>query len=150
MLRNGRAVDEAFKGRHHLYMRCTKEDVAHDRVIAARIKYDNPSVNWSKYSRPWDVIFDFPGYGIARFVVRYLPRELPKNPPGMPSKKQSQLKIQTFYPRHEPEQQNYSHCEIRTFQNGVVQSKPRISETVKKEFRQIMSDRSLVIQNPGK
>jgi hypothetical protein len=54
-------------------------------VIGSSIPYENLSTNWSKYSRPWDVIFDFPGYGIARLRVSDLPDNLPiEQPPGTP------------------------------------------------------------------
>jgi hypothetical protein len=34
-------------------------------------------VNWSKYSKPWDVIFGDPKAGIALFLVWEVSRDLP-------------------------------------------------------------------------
>jgi hypothetical protein len=81
MLRNGRGVDNHFRPSDWLYRRCVKEDVEGDRLIPARISYDDISVNLSKYSRAWDVIFDHPAEGVARWIVSDLPDNLPENPP---------------------------------------------------------------------
>ena len=151
MLRNGRPVDDKFRLFHRLYHRCVLEDVAGDRLIGARIAYKNVSVNWSKHSRPWDVIFDYPKQGIARFFVCGLPLELPKELPP-PSKKNPNkpppVKLHSFRPEHVPLDDNFAHCEIWTFREGVKVEKPNLPELVKKEFRQIMSDRSFVILAP--
>lgn len=151
MFRNGRSADAAFLPADKLFHRCTKVDVEGDRLLPAKIRCDNVSVNWSKYSKPWDVIFDHPGCGIARFVVRYLPVELPKElppPPRDPKKRQATVNIFSFRPVHDPEEENFAHCEIATFKDAQRVEKPNLSATVKKEFRQIMSDRSLVLYQP--
>ncbi len=146
MLQNGRAVDNAFRFFHCLYYRCTQEDVSEDRLLAARIPYRDTSVNWSKYSKPWDVIFDHPGQGIAQFLVCGLPKELPTELP--PGPQRSPPKPHSFFPGHVPLPKNYSHCEVWTFKEGARTSNPRLPETVKKEFRQIMSDRSVLLYSP--
>jgi hypothetical protein len=107
-----------------------------------RIAYQNQSVNWSKYGKPWDVIFDFPGHGFAQFLVGDLPTELP-------SQKTENAKPHSFFPSHVPECRNYSHCEIWTFKDGVPISKStKLPATVKKEFRQIISDRAVILRTP--
>jgi hypothetical protein len=118
--------------------------VSGGRLLGARIPYKNPSVNWSKYGKPWDVIFDFPGFGIAQFIVCGLPKELPmERPAGVTPK------VHSYFPGHVPECENYSHCEIWTFKEGVRVPNPKdLPATVKKEFRQIMSDRSVILRNP--
>ena len=76
-------MDDGFLPFHRLYHRCKKEDFEGDWVFGARMRYNNTSVNWSKYSKPWDVIFDHAGHGIVQFMVCQLPKELPKEPtPG--------------------------------------------------------------------
>lgn len=114
------------------------------RLLAARIPFKNTSVNWSKYGKPWDVIFDFPGLGIAQFLVCGLPKELPiEAQPGVKTKPHS------FYPAHVPEPTNYAHSEIWTFKDGAHVEIPKsLPETVKKEFRQIMSDRGVILRKP--
>jgi hypothetical protein len=112
--------------------------------LPARIRA-NCSVNWSKYSRPWDVIFDYPGCGIVQFIVCLLPKELPKEeiPAGATAPQPH-----SFYPEHDPLPDNYPHSEIRTFRAGARVTSSHLPETVKKEFRQIMSDQSVILLNP--
>lgn len=142
MRRNGRGIDNDFRPTDWLYRRCVKEDVEGDKLLPARIRYDDTSVNWSKYSWPWDVIFDYPGQGVARWSVGDLPRGLPENPP--PKQK---IEMHDFKPEHAPLCDNYSHTEIRVDRAG--QRIERLSsEMVKKQFRTIMGDRSLVLIFP--
>src|SRR6185503_3270378 len=63
MIKGHRGADPVFLGEDLLFHRCTAEDVVGDRLNPARIKYDRTSCNWSKYSKPWDVIFDYPEHG---------------------------------------------------------------------------------------
>jgi hypothetical protein len=146
MVRRGRPIDNSFRFYHGLYYRCSQEDLVGKRLLAARIPYKNPSVNWSKQGKPWDVIFDFPGLGIVQFLVCGLPRELPiEVKPGVKPKPHS------FYPTHVPEPENYAHSEIWTFKDGAhVENPKNLPETVKKEFRQIMSDRGVVLWKPSR
>jgi hypothetical protein len=151
MIRRDRQIDNNFSPADHLYHRCVKEDVIDDRLIPSRIRYDDISVNWSRYSKPWDTIFDFPNEGIARFVVKHLPKELPKALPPAPKNARKQATpaaLHSFFPSHDPCDDNYAHCEIGTYKNGVRQKRVNLSNTVKKEFRTIMSDNSLVILTP--
>lgn len=151
MLQRGRGVDSNFKDCHQLYHRCKQEDVAGDRLLAARISYKKTSVNWSKYSKPWDVIFDYPGWGIARFFVGNLPKELPKELPK-DKKARSKVKVHSFIPVHVPELTNYAHSEITSYKESQEgrssTASTNFSDTVKKEFRTAMSDCSLVLLIP--
>src|SRR5262245_39778778 len=97
MFRNGRGVDNGFLPYHQLFHRCGAEDIAEGRLIPGRIRYQNTSINWSKYSKAWDVIFDHEGCGIVQFLVRHLPRRLPMVPPN-----DNKTRIFTFGPVHEP------------------------------------------------
>lgn len=144
MYKNGRDADGNFRRCHGLYLRCQNEDVVGNRLLPARIRYFDVSVNWSKYSWPWDVIFGYPGSGIVRFVVRDLPKELPKDKPADKS-----LKLLSFRPIHAPETDNYAHAEICVFAGDVrVLKQKAVGEMAKKEFRQIMSDRGLLLLPP--
>jgi hypothetical protein len=113
-------------------------------MLAARIRVDKPSVNWSKYSKPWDVIFDYPGFGIVRFIVRCLPTELPKGTPAPGSKPPE---LHRIYPSHQPLLENYSHSEIWAAR-GTNVIKRISSQMVIKEFQAIMSQESLVLRRP--
>ncbi len=142
MIQGERGIDDKFCDKHNLYHRCKKEDLDGDRMNPSRIRCENTSVNWSKYSKPWDVIFDYPGYGVVRFLVRNLPTELPtERPPD--------AKLRSFVPVHDPKPTNYVHAEIATFTDGARVPKPSLGRMVKKEFQNLMSDRSLVILRPN-
>jgi hypothetical protein len=143
MIQGDRGVDHAFKLRHHLYYRCNEEDVVGDRLIGTRLRCEGVSVNWSKYSKPWDVIFDYPDHGIARFVVRSLPKELPQQQPsGKP------VDPHSFLPHREPIKTNYSHSEIWPYRENI-RLKRLSSKIVRKEFQTMMADRSLVLRGPN-
>lgn len=154
MLRRDRPKDYNFRFFHRLYYRCKKEDLLDDGTLnPARIKYQNTSVNWSKYGKPWDVIFDHRGEGVAQFLVCGLPKEIPKNiansqtaVSGKPPK--NLTKLHSFYPEHDPEDLNFPHCEIWTFRGNDRLVSADLSNVVKKEFRQIMSDRAVLIWQP--
>ena len=149
MYRQGRPVDSRFLPRHQLYFRCTKEDLIGPRLNPARIPYKNVSVNWSKYGKPWDVIFDYPDEGFVRFIVGELPKELPKDIPPVPkgSKKAKHLPdLHFFKPVHDPIEENYGHCEIATFRKG--ERIDLTSSLVKKEFRTAMSLGGLLLRWP--
>jgi hypothetical protein len=143
MMQNGRGVDPGFKPSHQLYHRCVEEDIDEGRFLAARMSCTNTSVNWSKYSKPWDVIFDRPECGIVRFIVGDLPREIPKE-----QTKGGNAKLCSFEPSHAPCQDNYSHSEIGMIREGKRVPSPKPGALVKKEFRAIMSDKGLLLLPP--
>jgi hypothetical protein len=143
MCQGSRGIDNDFRSSDALYSRFTAEEAEGGRLLAASIPYKNPSVNWSKYSKPWDVIFDHPKHGIARVLVRHLPTELPKEKTGGGAPK-----LHSFFPGHAPEALNYSHSEIWTFREGNKLDSPKLPEVVKKEFRAILSDRSVILRHP--
>jgi hypothetical protein len=142
MIQAGRGPDDQFLPGHRLYRRCKKDEVIGDHLTGASIRIENMSTNWSRYSKSWDVIFDFPNYGIARLRVGDLPHNLPvAQPPGTP------VAPHAFRPQHVPLPENYSHTEIWVYK--ADERLRRVSaDTVKKEFRQIISDRSFVILFP--
>jgi len=142
MLRRGRAVDNNFRFYHCLYSRCEKEDVLGNWLNPDRIRAENPSVNWSKFSKPWDAIFDYPLCGFAQHVVCALPGRLPET---LPNKK---AKFLFFRPQHKPEGENYSHSEICTFKEGALVEKPSLGSIVKKEFRTEIAKRSVILRYP--
>lgn len=142
MFQREREIDNNYDGQHKLYRRFAKDDILGNRLIPARIKYTNTSVNWEKYSKPWDVIFDNPEMGYCQILVKHLPTEIPKeNIAG--------AKLHNFAPEHKPEGLNYSHSEIVTFKEGIkMTGNSDLPSTVKKEFRAIISDRSIILSMP--
>ncbi len=49
---------------------------------------------------------------------------------------------------HDPEEDNYSHSEVRAYKNGGADPKLKLARTAKKEFRQRLSDASGVLKPP--
>jgi hypothetical protein len=144
MLQRQREIDNNFSGLHLLYRRFTNDELLGNRLNPAKIAYKNTSVNWSKYSKPWDVIFDYPDYGYCQLMVKHLPTELPKE-----IQIGSNAKLHSFMAEHKPLQDNYSHSEIVTYKENVkVIGNVDLPNTVKKEFRTIISDKTLILSNP--
>ena len=142
MFKGQREVKNCYSSYHKLYRRFNSDDLLENRLNPARIAYKNTSVNWSKYSKPWDVIIDFPDSGYCQILVRHLPSELPKE-------KVEGSKLHKFEPEHKPLEDNYSHTEIVTYKDGgKMTGNFDLPSTVKKEFRTIISDRSLILSTP--
>jgi hypothetical protein len=142
MLQDGRGADDNFKRKERLYRRCVNEDLEGERLLAARIPYKDASNNRSKYSRPWDVIFDHPTQGIIQIRVCDLPAALPQEKP-----KGTVIELHDFRPEHIPLPENYAHSEIRTYRAGSPIAR-LTAELVKKEFRATMSDCSIILWRP--
>jgi hypothetical protein len=143
MVQGSRGIDGEFLPSHNLYQRIEAEDIVGDRLLPARIRILDQSVNWSKYSRPWDVTFGYRKQGIARIAVRDLPPPLPRELPN------KDAKYHDFKPAHDPLPQNYSHCEIRVSKNGVrVTNAKQIGDLAKKEYRTMLSDRCVIVMRP--
>jgi hypothetical protein len=145
MLQGNRKVDDGFDGFHRLYYRCQSDEVDAGRLLPLKIKYANTSVNWSKHSFPWDVIFGYSGSGIFSFLVRHLPVELPKEQPV-----KQPVPLHHFKSNHAPLADNYAHSELWVYQldKRIMPPKTVTSRLVIKEFRTIMSDRAKLLRNP--
>ena len=142
LIQGDRGIDKGFRPYHRLYLRLDKEDVADGQLIHARIKHDGASSNWSKYSLPWDVIFDHPKQGILQYIVCGLPKEIPKKVP-----EKTKPNLQTFRPVHDPLPMNYPHSEIQAFHGS--QRTQKLGELAKKEFRTLMARRGVILQKPA-
>lgn len=145
MYRCGRAIDPIFDEEEILYVRCLSDDVQGERLNPAAIKFPDWSVNRSKYSEPEDVLIpNYQEYGVAAFKVKNIPKTLSSPAPGNIL---SEFKIE-----HVPEEDNYAHSEVRTYKNGHHDRSigKKLNSQVKKEFRQLLSDKTFVIRHPLK
>ena len=146
MIRNGRSVDQNFCKFHKLYYRCQADAVIDNRLLAPKLKSFDISVNWSKYSKPWDVIFGDPSAGIALFFVFDIRRDLPTD---RTTEQREIPKVHSYRPVHDPDDDNYSHSEITVIKDGQrVTKSSMVGEKAKKEFRQIISDKSVMLKQP--
>lgn len=144
MLRRGRDVDPNFQADESLYLRCTKAAVHGDRLLPQSIPMRLPafSVNRSKYSERDDVLLpDWPDHGIAVFAVGDVPTPLISPPPGGVR--------YDFKVEHVPEERSYGHSEVKAYKGPTFDPHLDINKTVKKQFRQVLSDRAVIARQPA-
>jgi hypothetical protein len=134
MNRNGRLADQEFRPEELLYRRYIQEHFENGKIVDAHFSFP-PSTNRQKYSEPEDVLFSedgrFDSCGVLEFEATAIPAEI----------EDDQRNAFVFFPRHVPEEINYSHTEVwceRSLQRGN-QALP--SSTAKKKFRAKLSQR---------
>jgi hypothetical protein len=132
MNRNGRPADQEFRPEELLYRRYIQEHFENGKIVDAHFSFP-PSTNRQKFSEPEDVLFSedgrFDSCGVLEFETVAIPVEV----------EDDQGTIFVFFPRHVPEETNYSHAEVwceRAQQRGN-QALP--SSTAKKKFRAKLS-----------
>jgi hypothetical protein len=149
MMRRNRPLDDDFQPEHRLYYRIELHDELEGNHLdpqKIRAAFDI-SVNWSKYSKPWDVIFGTPASGIASVLVRDIFVDLPLD---LASQQREVRKPHLYRPVHEPYEDNYSHSVIAVFKDGARVTKSRdIGAMAKREFRQLLSDKAEILFRPS-
>ncbi|MFZ0052557.1 MAG: hypothetical protein WAK96_12350 [Desulfobaccales bacterium] len=91
-----------------LYIRF--QSVERNEVPISEIKFPDQSLNRARYSEAhWVLIPIFHNWGYGIIKVRDVPREI-----SLPSGKTNTCRIE-----HAPEEENYSHCEVRAYKNGM-------------------------------
>ena len=139
MFRRGRPVDDNFDLSEELYYRCQAQHVDGQWLLPGAIRFPNFSVNRSKYSEPGDVLIpSYQDWGIATFVVKDLPE-----PESTDKRTEYEWRVV-----HDPLEDNYAHSEVRTFKNDVYSENIKVPATIKKKFRQILSERIIVTCPP--
>jgi hypothetical protein len=140
MLRQLRPVDSHFESSETLYYRCRAEHISGDRLLPQAIRFPDFSVNRSKYSEPEDVLVPtYLNWGVSAFHVSDLPLA-------------QQTDAQTVYSWqviHDPLEDNYSHSEVRTDKNGQYSKTLDVPKTMKKFFRQVLSDKARILKQPS-
>lgn len=139
MYRAGRPVDMNFDDNENLYNRFKKEFLTEGKFLPTGIKFPDWSVNREKYSEPEDVLFpDFLEWGIAQFKVSDVPDTLTSA-----GDNKFDFKVE-----HAPVEENYSHSEVRSYKNEQHNRKIDVNKLVKKRFRQIISEKIVIIKEP--
>jgi hypothetical protein len=139
MFRRDRPVDENFDVAEALYYRCQAQHVDGHQLLPEAIRFPNFSVNRSKYSEPEDVLIpSYHNWGIATFGVRDLPE-----PESTDEKTEYEWQVV-----HDPLEDNYAHSEVRTFKNRTYSEDLKVPTTIKKKFRQILSERIIITHQP--
>jgi hypothetical protein len=134
MYRSGRAVDPDFDASEDLYQRFLPEAVLNRIILATAFRFPKQSVNRSKYGPPEWVKFSEDGRYDRYGVLSYTPGDLPDRLVS------GDGRAFTFYPRHVPEEDNYSHCEI--WHDPDPDRPP--SGAVRKEYRIHLSQRARI------
>lgn len=130
-----------------LYFRCGSDTVAGRRLLPAKISPTGQSVNRSKCGPYFDVILpsansatDFWIYlGVARVSVSSIPTTISN--PAVPKPVDYQVD-------HRPDDDNYGHCEINAYRAGKPVTPS--AQLIKKELRQTIADKSVVILQPNR
>ncbi len=139
MYRAGRPVDMNFDDNEKLYNRFKQEFLAEGKFLPTGIKFPDWSVNREKYSEPEDVLIpDYLEWGISQFNVSDVPNTLTST---------GDIKFD-FKVEHDPVEDNYSHSEVRSYKNGQHNKKIDVNNAVKKRFRQILSEKIVIIKQP--
>jgi hypothetical protein len=148
MYRNGRAVDPGFLDTEQLFFRCKRDAILDtDRIKPAAVHFPDQSVNREKYSRCTDVLIpdgsprskDWLFWGVARIFVRDVPPETTSSG-RVPFR---------FTIEHDPEEDNYSHSELRVYKNNQRErDKNKINQQVKKEYRTKLALAARVLVRP--
>lgn len=140
MFRQDRPVDSEFSPTEDLYHRCLARHVVDKRLLPEAIRFPNFSVNRSKYSEPEDVLIpQYSQWGVATFQVKDLP----------PQRSTDTNTTYTWQVVHDPLEENYAHSEVRTYKNGHYSETLDVPKTIKKEFRQVLSDKARIIKLPN-
>lgn len=136
MYRQGRPVDPDFESEEDLYIRF--RSVVGERPNISDIQCPNHSVNRSKFSQAeWVLLPTFSDWGYGAFKVKDIPDTIIRQE-GDPY---------DFMVEHDPLDENYSHCEIRSYVNGVRRNKIN-NNMVKLYFRMRISQKTQILGFP--
>ena len=111
------------------------------------------SVNRGRFSEPQDVIINRPGYGIAAFIVRDVPPSIATGPNAVYEFRVVHEPCEVYcnaITRNEPCDCNYAHSEIQVFKDGKKIENNRVPKSVKPAFKDILSKKILIIQQPSR
>jgi hypothetical protein len=118
-----------------------------NQIKPANIHFPDQSVNRERFSRPKDVLLPDGSErskswilcGVASFRVADLPGDM-QSPGGVSFR---------FTVEHDPNEDNYSHSELRVYKNGQRErDKRRINDTIKKAYRTKLALSTRVIVTP--
>jgi len=138
MRRNGRPVAQDFQPDEKLFRRYAVNHLIDGKFSPIGLSFDTPpSVNREKFSQPGDVLFsetnEFANWGVWSVKTGDLPSTFPEDEPAF-----------SFYPKHTPMEDNYSHSEIWSEHVPPTGSYAKPSKSVRKLIRTFLSQRIVV------
>lgn len=139
--RSGRGIDPNFTNDEDLYLRF--KYILNNIPSPSEIRCPDQSVNRSKYcSRPeWVLLPTFQDYGYGSLKVRDVPARL-VSAGGVGY---------NFRPEHAPEEENYSHTEIRAYRESDSKRIKKIkgNKRLKMEFRMQICESVIILRYPS-
>jgi hypothetical protein len=140
MRRRGRPADPEFEPSECLFYRFEGGRHAIGSVPRGlEVRSPDFSVNREKHGGVAEYVLfpDWPDWGIAEFKVGSIPAAIASTADVLFS----------WSLQHEPEEENYFHSGISTLKSGVpCRKSSQVSELVKKEFRQTLAEKMLVVR----
>jgi len=145
MYTGAREPDPAFDPAELLYCRVAPERVRDDGTVdPLHVSCPDLSSNRSKYSLPWHVLYPrdkFGGYAVFGFQYNDVPKTIQGDNLG--------AKVHQVETVHDPEPDNYGHCETRVSRDGVRLASNKIGPEVKTKFRLHISKVMKLMRQPG-
>ena len=141
---NNRPAVQEFDPQEHLFQRFDKLIDEGGHLYPAQVRFPDFSVNRELFSKPEDVLLPiYLDWGIVSFKVEDIPDK------KITGERTSKETIYSFIIVHVPEQDNYSHSEVRAEKNGIYNKKLRIeSKEVKRYFRYKLSEKLKTLRLP--
>ena len=152
MYRGNRLCDPQFTPVEQLYLRCASNHLQRSngrlRLLPTYIRASGLSLNRGKYSFCFDVLLpcvqqetlQWLYWGVACLQVSEVPSQLQFSDTPTPT---------AFRVEHDPDDDNYSHSEIRAYKSEKLLKPKGVATKVKKELRQIISDRARILLLPN-
>lgn len=146
MHRCGRPVVAEFSPAECFYVRIDPARIQPENVVdPAHIQCPDLSSNRSQFSEPWHVLYPrekYEQHAVFRFVLSDAPKHVSsENPGGAPT----EYTVRTV---HDPEEDNYAHCETRLYRENERMEPNKVSKGAKKVFREHIS-RALKPERPA-
>lgn len=144
MYRNGRPAVPEFDPSEWFYYRIqpafVQDDGTIDPVHIPSLQCPDLSSNRSRFSQPWYVLYPRAKYGewaVFRFQTNDLPTTVQADAPGST--------VYTVRTEHDPEDDNYGHCETRLYREAEKMVSANINKNAKNKLRLAFS-RALTIE----
>jgi hypothetical protein len=147
MFRNGRPVVSELGASCSYYHRVdpalaslVQPDGRIDPIHMSSYECVDLSSNCSRFSEAWYVLYpraDFGGFAIFKFRGQDLPKTIAREVAGA-----APYDLKT---EHDPEDDNYGHCETRVYREGLRMRKNQVKREGKNKLRLIFS-RALVLE----
>lgn len=148
LLCNGRTPDQTFSPTEKLFFRLPPlqpDEDEYDDIPSAKLPPLPISLNRERYSRPNDVLFARPDYGIAVLRVQDLPVEVNVKATGG----KYELRLE-HDPVHDEETDNYAHTEIRVYCEGARVDSSAIDKRDRLAIKESISRVAKVYKKPSR